>query len=961
MKIYALLVGINDYPLRPLRQCVGDVGKMEEYLRTLATQDRPVEILTLTNAAATRDAVISGIRDHLSKASDEDVALLYYSGHGAQEQSAGLFPEEQDGLLECLVCYSRDSLDTGQMIADQELRYLFHKLPGNPHLVTVIDACHSGDIVRAFHPGNGMANEEMKRISGTFEARKYADFVFSQDPAVKRPRGRGFEVYIPYKNHVHVGACLSSESSWEDSDGGVFTRYLLHLLESTQGRLSYADIARWGKISLHSVTKKQQTPLITVQGKGPMHAQLPWLNLHPDGVTFPDGMLVNNKTHGWVYSRGSLLGVQPGMDVYVSVTRDDVVSIPVKSTALDHAVVDIPDALINVLDISKTYPARTELTTYSPVRVAINAIDPHQNTESLLECVMQDHEHVEHSDRANADFFLNVFNDFVYLSLPEHEFQPLAAQISVAHDDVKARLEEQLRAIVKWHHFLVLENPGKDYENCPLEITAVDPDGKSVDVTNGLLRMDPQRDRLAEGEQYQSIQIKVRNASREKLYVGILALGSDFGITSQPFDGRVIELDPGKSKTFYDHEADNLVYAVMEQYKEVYNWKEEWFYYKIIYNNYEDFTAALTDKDYLQPPLDPPLTIQPDRMALRGDLARGERGRVKEVKKKWGTCKVRIELANGTYNMITGDLEKLLPQYVDSPELAPFIKELYFEQYYNGKTLELRPKQNKEQSAEEAYRATDSRIVKLLNRLYNFSRRRKFRRQKHHDGPVVVAEGDSWFLYPKPGVRDTLDYIMDHYRLLSLADAGDEIADYVANKELLEAVLREEPDYVLISGGGNDILGEEVIDILKDNVKDGKKAEDFLKMDVFREKLEALRNAYVMFFEKILALRPGVRIFIHGYDYVRSDPDTRTIKNGWANRYMIAKGMDDPKDRKVVISFLVDSFNDMLAGFDTKYDHVTYVNHRGTVGVDEWMDEIHPNNTGYGKVAANFLQAMQTT
>jgi len=27
--------------------------------------------------------------------------------------------------------------------------------------------------------------------------------------------------------------------------------------------------------------------------------------------------------------------------------------------------------------------------------------------------------------------------------------------------------------------------------------------------------------------------------------------------------------------------------------------------------------------------------------------------------------------------------------------------------------------------------------------------------------------------------------------------------------------------------------------------------------------------------------------------------------------------------------------------------------------LNEWMDEIHPNNTGYEKVAKNFLKAMQ--
>jgi hypothetical protein len=74
---------------------------------------------------------------------------------------------------------------------------------------------------------------------------------------------------------------------------------------------------------------------------------------------------------------------------------------------------------------------------------------------------------------------------------------------------------------------------------------------------------------------------------------------------------------------------------------------------------------------------------------------------------------------------------------------------------------------------------------------------------------------------------------------------------------------------------------------------------------------------------------------------------------------MIAAGINDPKSRKVIITYLVDTFNDLLLGFSKQYAHVTYVNNRNTVMEDEWMDEIHPNNIGYGKVASNFLKVMK--
>jgi hypothetical protein len=166
-----------------------------------------------------------------------------------------------------------DALNT-EHLADKELRYLFSKLKSNPHLITIFDACHSGDIVRAFHM-NGDKDGRIKRLSGAFEARPADAFIFSKDAKVKVQNAGNTKTYsIPTKNHIHLGACLSSESSWEDDKGGVFTRYLLELLKATKGNLTYLDISRWAKISLKNVTKKTQTPMITV-GRGKLNAYSP--------------------------------------------------------------------------------------------------------------------------------------------------------------------------------------------------------------------------------------------------------------------------------------------------------------------------------------------------------------------------------------------------------------------------------------------------------------------------------------------------------------------------------------------------------------------------------------------------------------------------------------------------------------------------------------------------------------
>ncbi|MEP6646834.1 MAG: SGNH/GDSL hydrolase family protein, partial [Saprospiraceae bacterium] len=517
--------------------------------------------------------------------------------------------------------------------------------------------------------------------------------------------------------------------------------------------------------------------------------------------------------------------------------------------------------------------------------------------------------------------------------------------------------KKQLNALIKWHHFYSLDNPGKDFEKPPIKIELISEDGQSVDITNGKYRLLPNTARLKSGELYKSTKITVTNISDENLFVGVLTLGSDISISSKPFNGIVVELPPGASKTLYDHNQNKEVFATIDKYKEVYNWKEEWFYYKFIFNNFEDFTPSLNNTDFLQPALDHPL-ILPEIKGLRS--ARGEGGQVEEVIKKWGSCITRIELANSTYNIFSGDLLEHQDLYANSKLLSPFIKELYFEEYFNGKTFELRLKQNKDQTADEV-RATHNVIVKLFNFIYKTARRNSFFKNHPEERPIVVAEGDSWFLYPKPGVMDTLDYIMKEFRLLSLAEAGDEIADYLKKGDLLQAVEKYKPEYVLISGGGNDILGPEIKEILFDHVANGTVALDFLDKEKFNKKLNFLSDGYQSFIKKIIKSVPKVMILVHGYDYVRSNPDEKTIKHGWANRYMRDAGISQPELRKLVITYLVDQFNEMLSGLANQYKpNVVYVNNRSTVHEDEWMDEIHPNNTGFQKVAKNFLTLMKS-
>jgi len=149
-RIYALLVGINDYPpsVGKLQGCINDVDHFQDWLSD-TFDPRKLKLEILKNGDATRGNIIEMFRAHLGQAGREDVVLFHYSGHGARSKSAAAFKRfYPDGKDEGLVCY--DSRAPGGFdLADKELAVLLAELARNdPHIAVVLDCCHSGSGTR---------------------------------------------------------------------------------------------------------------------------------------------------------------------------------------------------------------------------------------------------------------------------------------------------------------------------------------------------------------------------------------------------------------------------------------------------------------------------------------------------------------------------------------------------------------------------------------------------------------------------------------------------------------------------------------------------------------------------------------------------------------------------------------------------------------------------------------------
>jgi len=306
-KIYALLVGINEYHpqsgVTSLKGCVNDIEAIEKYLDNRIATDNNWELDTqkLTNELAIRQAIIDGFSQHLSQAQSEDVVLFYYAGHGSYEPAPKEFEKlELNGKIETLVCY--DSRTSGvRDLADKELNYLIEQVAkNNPHILIILDSCHSGTATRE--------PDVVERQTNTDgNVRDLKDFLFAQEwvrhrlsDSYQRPR------------HVLISACrdfqTAKETGLNNQRRGAFSYFLTEALNRTNGSLSYNNLIQdinaliTGKVQNQSPQiEAQSDDLIQPFLGGAAGERINYFTLSYD-----------NQTHrNWVINGGILSGIRP--------------------------------------------------------------------------------------------------------------------------------------------------------------------------------------------------------------------------------------------------------------------------------------------------------------------------------------------------------------------------------------------------------------------------------------------------------------------------------------------------------------------------------------------------------------------------------------------------------------------------------------------------------------------------
>lgn len=933
--------------------CVGDVEKIEQYLDSIESdQFELMEKRILTDEMAKKEVIAKSIIEIIQLLEDGDTFLLYFSGHGTQEISKGIFKEDHNGTLEAIVCHFEFKKEkdpkANYILADKEIRYLLNQCKVKAHIVGVFDCCHSGDIIKSF-----LRIQQAKRLSRKSPQRSYENFLFHKEVPIKDFQTNWFDEIFPDANITTISACQSFELSWEDTLGGVFTRNLLTVLSNSNSVINYNDLVKKTELAIRNTTLLKQTPTINIQGESIYNQLTSWLQLNGTSLKDGAGYIKFNISDGWIYSKGKILGVQAGDTIRVRIASQDEIPLTIQQINLNDSIVEV--ANLSLLDTAKIYSV-VETITYPKPSIFLEDLDSEPVYYATIKKLVEIDPTIEWTtQRENADFQINIFNQCIYFSLINDPYRPLQRQLdllqfgneSLLNNALQNLITEGSEIISRWSFYKNLEQH-HDFTTFPVRIeVSKDQTENWIDITNGansFKEINPTGPfKLLASPIFN---IRITNLTDEKLFVTPICLFlSRLEISAGNFfDNRSEVLEGGSSKIF----PNKRIW--LEDYQEIYNWRAERVYLKFMVSTHADLTTtlpAITQSGFLAP-----LTHLDFRnTVLGGDIKGGGGASDLQVVEKWGVYSAELTLPNTYFNQISGRLKGNIDEYKSNDLLSPFIDRLYFDLPSSELTNRLIVKEN---SSLYEDRVSPVWLSNLID-VGRINRRFEVLKKKFPNKKVIIAEGDSWFLYPIR-IKDTLDYIMEEWPVKSMAWRGHALKHYTKPNDFLQAVQEEagkqKPFYVLLSGGGNLLIGPGLKRLLQQDLKNAAHPKDYLTSS-YKNQMNELKNIYQYLFSTLSEVKFVEKILVHGYDYIQIEKEN--INGGWVNFIMEGAGIKDAIEKEKLIRYLIDEFNKGLASLAARYPKVTYIDVRGCIGENEWYDEVHPDERGFRKIANKFL------
>lgn len=278
----AVVAGVNDYSgqnsLPPgwsvgnLGCCLADVQSMKDLLPSAFLFD---EVKVLTDAQASRDAIISAIQDMLRASGPGDVACFFYSGHG------GRFPADPANpgrYYEAIIPAS------GSPITDLDVYDLADQLDQSVvNFTLILDSCYSGGI----HEDTPDSDIRSAAYSSDYIQACVAAMGTvipcgvalppgspALDGNVSNVVGQGNGVVcsvddnkslIPVSKTTVIAACRYDETATEQNGHGALTQGLLDSINQSNPSVTYLELIDQLRDDLQNKLGVTQTPTLLGQ------------------------------------------------------------------------------------------------------------------------------------------------------------------------------------------------------------------------------------------------------------------------------------------------------------------------------------------------------------------------------------------------------------------------------------------------------------------------------------------------------------------------------------------------------------------------------------------------------------------------------------------------------------------------------------------------------------------------
>jgi Caspase domain len=675
--VYALLIGINEYDptiklegkahFPALTGCVPDVMAIQEWL----TQDTSIDLkpLVLTDKIATKSAIVAGFQQHLTQATEGDVVLIYYSGHGTMEVAdTSVWTSETDGRLECMACYyDRSGVDTF-LLADKELRYLLHQVwaKTQAHITAIFDCCNSGDNTRSMTPT--LEKRVQRKIDFTFKQRDWSNFIFSDTLKPNDFKNKGLEDVLPSGRYIQFAAAESNEPAEEDPilHRGVFSLVLLDVLTNTGGFVSYRDLH--SHIQCRLKYKYDQRPKLFAPADFADIKSEGFIGKSVEEKSSFAALSFNQAMRNYHINRGEMHGVVAGKTtVAVEFSKDKELVGRVTDVELDTATVDF-DMESKKLLAQKPFNARLSGLSTRQLRIFLNNKDEMPRGTEGVPTPMIDRLLAAFFDKENKDFMTLVEQEKeadytlvlskgrLYLTKPNDVFRPLVAPVgdnAATNTNAVDALIRNIRHISQWQYLTDLENHSASAlpkDALKIEVFVVEQDGSETLLqrsdTEGVTATLLQKPNT--GAWFRKV--RVTNQTQKDLYVGAFIQALDFGIPNYDlFSDKVVMFEKGESMWLRQESQRDpqLIPLQLEEAAYWYNWEKTTDIIKFIYS-VDQFDASV----FKMNPLTLPDTPTRSAPTLKGGIGSSPEEDVAIVQ-TWNALNVPIHVKNPSFNKVS--------------------------------------------------------------------------------------------------------------------------------------------------------------------------------------------------------------------------------------------------------------------------------------------------------------------